>query len=59
MRDFWFAALYSFLEKEDIEQLQKKKKKKKKEKKSSFNYFDLPGYFDEFLYGNSSKCAEA
>lgn len=56
MRDFWFAALYSFLEKEDIEQLQKKKKK---EKKSSFNYFDLPGYFDEFLYGNSSKCAEA
>ena len=35
MRDFWFAALYSFLEKEDIEQLQKKKKKKRKKKRAA------------------------
>ena len=43
MRDFWFAALYSFLEKEDIEQLQKKKKKRKKKRAASITsiYLDI------------------
>ena len=41
MRDFWFAALYSFLEKEDIEQLQKKKRKKKRAASITSIYLDI------------------
>ena len=41
MRDFWFAALYSFLEKEDIEQLQKKKRKKERAASITSIYLDI------------------